>query len=50
MRIVGKLVGFVAVTGILVGGLATLNAHSGKKGEVKIVFSSSTHGYFDPCG
>ncbi|MCA9740668.1 MAG: hypothetical protein H6695_02110 [Deferribacteres bacterium] len=23
---------------------------NGKSGEAKLVFSSSTHGYFDPCG
>jgi hypothetical protein len=49
MRKEMKFFGLSVLAGLLALGLANVPKSSGS-GEVKLVFSSSTHGYFDPCG
>ncbi|MFQ5630744.1 MAG: hypothetical protein ACE5I1_18390 [bacterium] len=50
MRKAIELIGFSLLTAFLFLGLANIPSNGNGKGEVKLVFSSSTHGYFDPCG
>ena len=45
-----KLLGLSLFAGLFAVGLSTVTTLGGGKGEVKLVFSSSTHGLVEPCG
>jgi hypothetical protein len=50
MRKEMKFIGLSLLAGLMAFGLTNMPSQGNSKGEVKLIFSSSTHGYFDPCG
>lgn len=50
MRKEMKFIGLSLLAGMMTFGLTNIPSPENGKDEVKLIFSSSTHGYFDPCG